>query len=642
MPRRRDPVPRARAASHWLGGILLLGLLAGGVISAAVLLWENLDVRQLAPALAVDPGPLPHPAPPVSPGIQPGGFSVALFSSPRNQAFYPDETYYPAVLRRWSGLMEGLGGAVVEAGSAEDLEALDPQDVLVLPEAPCLSTAEVRAIHRHMDAGGSIVANWAVGARDEECQWRGWGTLAELTDAEDVRELANREALYVTVPGGLALSPGLDPGTRVELRPEPSLALHMAGPRVYWSDWALNPAPDESGGGADVAAVTARTGGGGRIAWFGFRLSQAATPRDSVALERLVQNGILWAAGKVQASPASWPGGKRAALLLIEDVEAEYQNAAAFADLLEEIEMPGTFFAVSQLVMEDPELGPRLARAGEVGSQTSDHNPVAGLAYRDQAVRLRRSWTEIMDWTGSEPGGLRPPEEAFDTNTLRAWSEAGGSYVLAVNQARSGSPEVHRFGDDRVVILLPRLLKDDYNVFVQEGALRSERLSEAFLEGIGKLRAIGGVAVVAVHTQIVGAGRRLDAVRDVAGAAVTQGDWWIAEAREVANWWKARDQVRLTVRESSIQEIAADSIPSGGGSLLLEVSGSEGAEGLWVNVILPDGLNGRVPSVDGEPVAYTATEWGVRVPLAESSVGGPRVITFTVPPESSDPAAGGF
>ena len=108
MRRRRDPVPRARAAGHWLGGILLLGLLAGGVIAAAVLLWENLDVRQLAPGLSSDPGPLPEPDPPAPPAIQPGAFPVVLFNSPRNHEFFPDEAYYPQALGRWRGLIEGL------------------------------------------------------------------------------------------------------------------------------------------------------------------------------------------------------------------------------------------------------------------------------------------------------------------------------------------------------------------------------------------------------------------------------------------------------------------------------------------------------------------------------------------------------
>lgn len=648
MHPRRDPVPRARSAGQWLGGILLLGLLGGGLVAAAMLLWENLDVRQLAPALASGPGPLPEPERPPAPAVQPGSFSAVLFNSPRNGAYFPDQTFYPGALARWRGLVEELGGEVREASTDEDLRAMAPEDLLVLPEAPCLSLQEVDAVRRHLRAGGSLVSNWAVGARNEACEWRGWGLVAEFTGAGDVRELGNREALYVTVPGGMALSPGLDPGTRIELRPEPSLALTSPGQRVYWSDWALNPAPDESGGGADAAATAVSLDEGSRSAWFGFRLSQAATRLDSLRMTRLVKNGIAWAAGIPTASAAPWPNGRGAALLLVEDVEAEYRNASAFAELLEELHVPGTFFAVSQLVQGDRALGEALSAAGEVGSQTSDHAPVAGLTLQDQTVRLRRSWNEIEDWTGTAPRGLRPPEEAFDANTLRAWHAAGGRYVLAVNQARSAAPELHPV-EDGTVVLLPRLIKDDYNVFVQEGASRPDRLTQAFLEGIKKLRALGGLAVIGVHTQIVRTGRGLEAVREVADTARIQGDWWMARAGDVADWWrrKAAVEVRFVQTPDSTSEPPSEpsaepsaeppsespsESPPTGFHLLVEAPADEGVEGLWVDIVLPAGLGDLQPAVDDTFVAFTATEWGIRVPVGDLPAGTTRRITLlTVP-----------
>jgi peptidoglycan/xylan/chitin deacetylase (PgdA/CDA1 family) len=623
MVPRRDPVPRARAAGSWLGGILLLGILGGGVVVAAILLWENLDVRQLAPALAPAPGPLPEPTFPPEPGWHPAPFPVALFNSPRNRGYYPDPDYYSRVLAQWQGLLESLGGVVREVGSGEDLQGLGSHEVLVVPEAPCLSRAEVAAIRAHLRAGGGIVSNWAVGARDERCEWRGWETVQELTGAGDVRELPAREGLYLTVPAGLPLSQGLDPGTRIELRPEPSLAVHLQGPRVFWSDWALNPAPDESGGGADVAAVTSRLRGGGRTAWLGFRLSQAATPRDSVLVDRLARNGVLWAAGVATASPAPWPNGKRGALLLVQDVEAEPRNAMALAGVLTEVGLPGTFFVVSRAVLDEQELADVLSAAGEVGSHTSDHSPVAGLPHQDQVVRLRRSWNEIRGWTGKGPAGLRPPEESFDANTLQAWGEVGGRYVLAVNQARSGSPEVHRAGE-RDVILIPRLLKDDYNVFVQEGALRTERLTAAFLEGARKLRSIGGVAVVGLHTQILGTDRRLDAVRVLADTVRAQGDWWVARAGEVAEWWGKRASVRVTVVPAPTE---GDGLPD----ILVEAPELEGVRGVWIDVSLPGGWDGLVPSVDGTPVSYSATEWGIRVPVGDLEPGQVRRVSLLHP-----------
>lgn len=626
-----------------------MGVLGAAVVSAGALLWENLDFRQLGSAIVVELGPLPTPEQPSPPGVLARPFSVRLYSSSRNRSFFPDSAHYRKALKRWRILSESLGGVVAEIGSVEDLEALETEDLLILPEAPCLSNREVDAVRAHLRTGGSLISNWGVGARDQECEWRGWQTVGEFTGAPDVRELAPREALYLTVPGGTPLSPGLDPGTRIEFRAAPTLALRLPGPRVYWSDWALNPAPDESGGNADAAATVSTTDGGGRTAWFGFHLSHAATPSDSARLDRLVGNGILWAAGIPVASPSPWPDGRRAALILAEDVEAEFQNASALADLMEEEKLPGTFYVVSQLVMNDATLAEKLNRVGEVGSHSPDHAPLTGLTLEDQRVRLRQTWGEILEWTGVAPTGLRPPEETFDSRTLRAWQEAGGEYVLAVNQARSGSPEVYRVGGEPLV-LLPRLLKDDYNVFVQDGAIKTDRLTEAFLLGMEKIRSVGGLATVVVHTQIVGSGGRLEAVRTAADTARAQGDWWIARAGAVADWWERRASVRVSLERTAEAGSIPDSAPAksatgsegrdvgvsgspsavlaAGTEILVEAPANASVHGLWVDVVLPTGTGKLTPFIGDLPVSFSTTADGIRIPVGDLEAGETRRITF--------------
>ena len=547
MRPKRNPVPRARDSWIWLGGLALLGVLGGGVTAAAVVLWENVDIRQLVPQLATPALPVPVPEPTADAARERRIFDAVVFSSPRNQAYFPDPTYYRSTLASWSALIQDTGGNVREVVDADGLGTLREQDLLVLVEAPCLSIEEIAAVEAHLQAGGGVVANWAVGVRDADCEWTGWQTIVDLTGAEDVRELPSREGLFLTVPGGVALSPGFDPGTRIELRPDPSLALRLPGPRVYWSDWALNPQPDESGGGADVAAIATYSALGGRITWLGARLGQGATPADSTRLSRLVRNGIAWAASVPTAAPAAWPGASQAALVFTLDVEDEPQNALYMADFLRERGLPGTFYVVSRLVLEDPEMARALISAGEVGSQTSDHTPLQGLTAQDQRTRLRRSWTEIEGWTGVAPVGLRPPEETFDPNTLDAWQRAGGTYLLATNESRSASPELHRVGQGTQV-LLPRLLKDDYNIIVQDRVLRGASLGQALLAGTRKMRAIGGLAVVSGHTQIIRDGPRIEALATVADSALAQGDWWIARASDIADWWMARGATRVDIR----------------------------------------------------------------------------------------------
>lgn len=634
MRPRREPVPRAKDAWIWLGGVFMLGVLGALVIGAAIVLWENIDIRQLTPGLTEAPPPIPEPLAPREAARAAVTFDAVLFRSPQNEAYFEDTTYYAAELDHWRALIESVGGTVRVAVNAEDLRATEATEVMILPEAPCLSSAELAAVGAHLSDGGSIVTNWALGVRDGNCEWRGWATVADLTGAEDVREIPPRDALYLTVPGGLALSPGIDPGTRIELRPDPSLALRIPGEKVYWSDWALNPAPDEDGAGADVAVAATRTPEGGRTTWFGVRAGQAATPTDSVKLERLLQNGILWAAGTPSASPSTWPGAAQAALVFALDVEGQttYVNALDAAAMFEIEGIPATFFVVSRLVQENEELARALIAAGEVGSQTVDHTPLAGLTAQDQNVRLRRSWSEIEKWTGIGPVGLRPPEDVFDSLTLHAWRLAGGRYILSGNEARTASPELHET-EAGPIVLLPRLLKDDYTVIVRDVTLRSQRLADAFLAGTRKLRAIGGLAVVAGHTQII-VGARLEAIRTVADTVRAQGDWWLAQAHEVADWWLARSQIELTW-------VTAEPAPTGRGmgrsgvaDLLVTVPSGVNLDDFWVDVVAPSLDETVIPLVDGTSVQFALRDWGMQLRLGVLRGGEVRRVAFV----THDPA----
>jgi peptidoglycan/xylan/chitin deacetylase (PgdA/CDA1 family) len=604
----------------WLGGFLVLGLIGAGVASAAVLLWEYVDIRQIAPRLAEAP-----PPPPVPEFPRPGThldrtFRAALMVSPRNRAFFPDGDWYDASLDRWEATARDAGAEVRRIAPA-DISGMAPDEVLLVPEAPCLSVPEMNRIRRHLSRGGGVVANWAFGARDGQCTWRGWQAVQELTQAPDVREVEAREALYLSVPSGLALSPGLAPGARMELRGEPAVAVVDTGARAYWSDWALNSAPDASGGGADGAAVTVRTASGGRVAWFGFRLNQAATPGDDHALRTLVQNGLLWAAGVPIAAVSPWPDGRRAAILPVIEVEAQPRNALPIAALLQQEGIPGTFFAVTQLVFEDPELGQALLAAGEVGTQTTDHVPLRGRTAQDQQLTLRRSVAEARGWTGVEPEGLRPPEETFDQLTLQAWAAVGGRYLVGLNEARGAAPEVHVAGGDTVVVL-PRLVKDDYNVFVQDRAVRADRLAEGYRAGLDRLLRLGGLAVLSGHTQILESEGRREAFMEVLRDARASDHWWFATGREVSDWWRARETTQLRwIQEPGEEESLLTLEVAAAGDRTVDQS-------VWVDLVLPGGTQGMEPWIDDEPVPFELTGVGMRVPVGALLPGEVRLLSL--------------
>ncbi|HSM60542.1 MAG TPA: hypothetical protein VK849_07070, partial [Longimicrobiales bacterium] len=139
---------------------------------------------------------------------------------------------------------------------------------------------------------------------------------------------------------------------------------------------------------------------------------------------------------------------------------------------------------------------------------------------------------------------------------------------------------------------------------------------------------------VASHTQVIGSGRHLEAVRAVIDTARSHGDWWIVPARDVARWWRARSAVRLAVQPVTHDGLQAASDSTAhddarpGLRLLVQAPAEEGVNDLWVDLVLPAAGGRLAPVVDGEPVSYVGTEWGLRVPVGDIPAGGRRTVTL--------------
>lgn len=629
MRRRRDPVPRAHHPWGWLGGILILGVLMAGAVSAALALWENIDIRRLTRA----PGDaqlvtLPDPSSPPSPAVAvaDSAFQVTLYSSEATAGYFPQREYYPAVLDRWRDLASEAGAVVRTVGSPSEVEAMDGRGLVVAPSAVCLGDGEIRALRHHAERGGGLLLTWATGARDEHCEWRGWEVVQDFTEALDVRELDQREGVFLSIPSSLPLSSGIEPAARVELRWDSPLALATTGTRIYWSDWALNPSPAAGTEDVDAAAALRTLKGGGRIAWFGFTANAAVGPLDKARVARLLTNGLLWGAGIPVAEMMPWPRGSQSALVLAQELSGELGNVRYLAEAAAERKVPATYFVVSQLTRDHPEISELLEQSGEVASQTSDNSPLAGLPEPEQQTRLRRSVSELRSWTGSEPVGLRAPEESADEETLRAWRSLGGTYVVGLNSGRTASPEVFELADGPLV-LLPRAIKDDYNLLVQERVMRSPDVAAEFMAGIEKLRALGGLSVLTVNSQLSATERHVGAISTVLDSIRSEEGWWFATGADVAEWSLAR-------RETSVE---ASRDEEGRVGLVVRAPADRPLRGGWIEVTLPEGSEGWEAVVDSVPVAYGESAWGLVIPLDDLEPGEARTVILQRAPDEGSP-----
>ncbi len=148
--------------------------------------------------------------------------------------------------------------------------------------------------------------------------------------------------------------------------------------------------------------------------------------------------------------------------------------------------------------------------------------------------------------------------------------------------------------------------------------MRSRHLTEAYLHGMAKVRAVGGLAVVSLRSQIAGEPGRVGVVGEVIDSALSRGEWWIAAGKSVADWWLARHETNLQISD----------LP--GGDLELHVTTSPQHEllGGWINLILPGDPQSWTPEMSGQPLQYSETNWGLRIPIPDMAPGEESIITL--------------
>ena len=67
--------------------------------------------------------------------------------------------------------------------------------------------------------------------------------------------------------------------------------------------------------------------------------------------------------------------------------------------------------------------------------------------------------------------------------------------------------------------MLPRVVDDDYAVMIVRGKTSPDSLESALLSALHKMRSLGGLQLVTLHTQLIDNERRVDAVESVVRAA---------------------------------------------------------------------------------------------------------------------------
>ncbi|HET6230532.1 MAG TPA: polysaccharide deacetylase family protein [Longimicrobiaceae bacterium] len=479
------------------------------------------------------PGNIPSSLPPASLA----GVRVAMIAEPQNGTF-GEAGFYGREVGRWRDWLAQLGAQSVSPANA---------DVLVLPQALCMGP-ELRAlVAKHLAAGKGIVANGPMGSRNGLCHPLPDTLLVSLVGGRGSVsrfEPYHDNSYYAVVLGETALGAGVPPGARIELMPANQLVFRGADRSVYYANYRRTPVGMGKQPYFDGAIARARVGPG-RVAAFGFELAHVVPGWSEWVTRNVVANAVTWAAGRPVVQIAPWPEGKHAAAVVAQDVEADFRNAGGAVDLLEREKVPATFFVVGRLAEQSPWTMRRLVSYGEVGSHTYDHRSVERLSEAQSEATLRQAQSATAELSGRPVTGFRPPEEKYSLATLQAWARLGGRYVFTSNNSRAAGPEIVPLGRDTLV-LLSRVVDDDFEVLDRSSVRDRGVMARHMVRQLDEVIALRGVYMFSYHSHMFARDDLLPVLGALVGTLKSTPGVWIAQAGDVAEWWRQRGQVHVT------------------------------------------------------------------------------------------------
>jgi peptidoglycan/xylan/chitin deacetylase (PgdA/CDA1 family) len=542
--------------------------------------------------------------------------TVALLRDSASDRYFKTRSTMDSIFDKWTTSLQAIGATVRVVPIARAAEA-KTANVIVIPDQRCLGKAARDLVASAPSRGQGVLATSLSGTNDGNCEWVGFNFITSVSGAERADTLEHRRVLYLTVPAQGPLGARIPPGARIEIQPDPHIALRDPHRDAYYSDYGLNPDP-ASGQPLLDGAIVHSTKGGGRSVYWGFDLMRVEKrPWDREISSLLLRNSIAWAAGQPLAEIEPWPNRKTVAAVIAQDVEDEFANARFAFDTLRAAGVRGTYFLVSDLAQQNSALAKEIATDGEIGTHSENHHLLGGTDPAQQASRLAKTQHDLTTLIGHSVRGLRPPEEQFDSTTLSSWARAGGGYVFGANNARAASPEIIAV-DQGPMVLLGRVINDDFVSVRRAGRTDPDVLTVEYLRAFAKVKALGGLYVLSYHSQMLSREQSVAALGMIGRAIKRDSAAWVTTAGDVADWWRARAAVRLVAQHEARDRVVVE----------LDNDNARALDGAILRVVLPGG-SPNVSSVDGATLVANDGE-EARLALGRLQPHEHRVVTLSV------------
>lgn len=483
---------------------------------------------------------------------------IYLYASPHTADYIKSqESSYENTLGRWRKYLKRYGKQQRDLSRNELLAGPEP-GVLILASAQVLDAQERQAIDAFAARGGSLWATAKLATRDTSGQNIGFGYLEQRFRLKVLAPRPRVDTDWFIMPfGDGPLTWPIPAGRRMSVGPtEPEALVRVQSEHLaaVYMDW-MRTKDDDSFNGAIAFDESAAS----RSVYFGFAESVWNYHKQADWMA-ILDATMAWLRREPRVYKAAWPQAKVAAHLMEMDTEDKFFSAPRFAQHLEQIGVKGTFYCLTSMAIQHPNVVKDLmARGHEIAYHADVHFGFKGLDPLEQEMRIMNMKAQMQTLLGDDldkATGFRAPTEMYDTTTEVLLRKHGMRHHAADPSATQDrlpffSAAEPGLGPQQALVVLPRTQFDDVNFMrLLYGAARVEENLAYDLD----LAVLGGaLSLLSVHTQNYVEGGLMDITmgRHVQRVASYKDRLWVARGDEIAQWWRQREMLQVQVRKDN-------------------------------------------------------------------------------------------